>query len=302
MEKRGKKNNWKCFRVDDGGLVVCAPPSPSTGIAYQIDSDIEPRFILLPRNESLRINKDGKQLCKAMGGVMNYQNNQKRGQSKQVVSENKYCTVGARPRRSARGVEPGHYKMESGSSKEDWDIVVDGVKRGEQAFHQYMGTNVIRQIREARNVVEWERVRSSNGKEAKIFNGVAFGMNIHLRAHVDHDFTYSVIQVHVDGMEYGLYDKVVCYFCFPRLGVAVPIKPGDFLMINALEYHCVSSRCMEDVDVYCLSCYLKTAVVGGNDNKRVLTKEEEMCLMEFDALGKLETTRKTRRRCRELDV
>jgi len=43
-------------------------------------------------------------------------------------------------------------------------------------------------------------------------------------------------------------------------------------------------------------------VVGGNDNKRVLTKEEEMCLMEFDALGKLETTRKTRRRCRELDV
>ena len=72
-----------------------------------------------------------------------------------------------------------------------------------------------------------------------------------------------MIQVHVDSMEYGVDDKVVCYFCFPRLGVAVAMRPGDILVMNALEYHCVSSRCRKDEYVFCLSCYLKTAVVGG---------------------------------------
>ena len=49
---------------------------------------------------------------------------------------------------------------------------------------------------------------------------------------------YSVIQVHVDGIDYGLDAEVVCYFCFPRFGIAVPIRLGDFLLVNALEYHC----------------------------------------------------------------
>jgi hypothetical protein len=50
--------------------------------------------------------------------------------------------------------------------------------------------------------------------------------------------------------------------------------PGDFLLINALEYHCLSSRCNEDVDMFCVSSYLKTSVVGGNDNHGLLNKEE----------------------------
>lgn len=130
----------------------------------------------------------------------------------------------------------------------------------------------------------WERVKNSDGKGTNIFNGIAFGVNIHLRAHVDNDFTYSTIQVHVNEVEYGLEDKVVCYFCFPRLGVAVPMRPGDFLLINALEYHCVSSRCSDDDDVLCLSCYLKTAVVGGNDNSRTLSEMERDCLGRFDEI------------------
>ena len=69
--------------------------------------------------------------------------------------------------------------------------------------------------------------------------------------------------------------------CFPRLGIAVALKPGNFLLINALEYHCLSSRCQSDVDIYCVSSYLKTAIVGGNDTTRQLSENEVECLNAF---------------------
>ena len=122
------------------------------------------------------------------------------------------------------------------------------------------------------------RIKYSNETSSGIFNGIAFGVNVYLRAHIDNDFTYSVIQVHTDCTEYKIEDDVVCYFCFPRLGIAVGLKPGDFLLVNALEYHCLSSRCYTDVDLFCVSSYLKTAVVGGNDNKRKLSEREMACL------------------------
>jgi hypothetical protein len=49
-----------------------------------------------------------------------------------------------------------------------------------------------------------------------------------------------------------------------------------------LEYHCLSSRCDEEVDIFCVSSYLKTAVVGGNDNSINLSKEEEMSMKAYD--------------------
>jgi len=109
---------------------------------------------------------------------------------------------------------------------------------------------------------------------SSVYSGLAFGVNVYLHAHVDDDFTYSVIQVHVDSLDYGVDDEVVCYFCFPCLGVSVPLRPGDFLLINALEYHCLLSRCKDDFDLFAVSSYLKTAVVGGNDNSVPLSNEE----------------------------
>ncbi len=53
---------------------------------------------------------------------------------------------------------------------------------------------------------------------------------------------------------------------FPRIGVSVALGPGDFLLFNPNEPHCVSSRCRADDDIYIISSYLKTAVVGLNDN------------------------------------
>jgi hypothetical protein len=274
---------WACTRIQSGGLEVCHPPNTQTGIAYERRQG-EPVFMMLPREESLRINSDGSSLCAAMVGIMKAQGNLKRGKSKMVFSDGKYCCVGSKPRRNAPGVEPGAYKMANGVICENWDELIQSIKRGEHAFNAYVGTDGIRRIGEARKVVSWETPSTSSGKSGNVFNAVAFGMNVHLRAHVDHDFTYSVIQAHVNGMVYGLNDPVVCYFCFPAHGIAVPLRPGDFLLINALVYHCVSSRCRREDDVFVLSCYLKTAVVGGNDNKRELTEKEIECLGRYDQI------------------
>ena len=50
------------------------------------------------------------------------------------------------------------------------------------------------------------------------------------------------------------------------MAVALQLRPGDYLMFNAKEHHCLSSRCREDDQLYSISCYLKTSVVGLNDN------------------------------------
>ena len=264
---------------------MCEPQNPEIGLTYLRSDNKEAQFILLPRKEALAINSDGRKVCAAMATISKKESNVIRGTSKTVFGENKYCCVGAKPRRNARGVEPGMFHLK-GVAMEDWNTVVRAVKRCEHAFYAYSDTEVIAHIREARKIVPWETIQCINdgGKNSNptIYNGIAFGVNVYLRAHIDQDFTYSVIQVHVNGMDYGLDDDVVCYFCFPRLGVAVSMRPGDFLLVNALEYHCLSSRCNTDVDIFCVSSYLKTAVVGGNDNKRTLDSKEQKCQLAYE--------------------
>jgi hypothetical protein len=101
----------------------------------------------------------------------------------------------------------------------------------------------------------------------KYYGGLAFGCNLFLRCHTNNDFTMSMAQVHLKGKDqYTLADDVVVYFCFPTLGVAIPLQPGDFLLFNAQIPHCVSSRCKHTDQIMVLSMYLKTSVVGLNNN------------------------------------
>jgi hypothetical protein len=87
----------------------------------------------------------------------------------------------------------------------------------------------------------------------------------------------SISQVFLKGKsEYHLHDNVVVYFCFPTLGVAVPLCPGDYLMFNALIPHCISSHCKLDDKIMCVSMYLKTSIVGMNNNDLMLTPTQSL--------------------------
>ena len=70
------------------------------------------------------------------------------------------------------------------------------------------------------------------------------------------------------------------YFVFAEQGIAVALQPGDMLLFNPLYQHCLSSRTESfgDKDIFSLSVYLKTAIVGKHNNSLPLTEEEKRVL------------------------
>jgi hypothetical protein len=195
-----------------------------------------------------------------------------RGKKNHVFTENnnKYCCVGAQPGRAQKGVLSGLYRLKHGFESKDWDTLHKLLKRAEYAFDRYMNTDIIRHISCARSRVNFKTMEpspsSSQQKTGRYYNGIGFGINVFLRCHVDRDFTMSIVQVHIDDHIYQVDDKILCYFAFPRIGIAVALRPGDFLLFNPQEPHSISSRCRREDEIFCISSYLKTAVVGLNDN------------------------------------
>jgi hypothetical protein len=117
---------------------------------------------------------------------------------------------------------------------------------------------------------------NSTRSSCKYYSGLAFGCNVFLRCHTDEDFTTSIVQVFVNGKE-----TYVVYFCFPTLGVAVPLRPGYYLMFNSLVPYCISSRCNNKDDVIVLSMYMKTSVVGMNNNELEITSLQAILSKRF---------------------
>jgi hypothetical protein len=107
---------------------------------------------------------------------------------------------------------------------------------------------------------------SSYQKTARSYNSLGFGINVYLRSHIDQDFTTSIVQAHPDNHNYQVDDKILCYFAFPRIGMAVALWPRVFLLFNPQELHSISSRCGSEDKTFCISSYLKTGVVCLNDN------------------------------------
>ena len=68
---------------------------------------------------------------------------------------------------------------------------------------------------------------------------------------------------------------IVVYFCLPTCGKAIGLRPGDILLFNPLFYHAVSKRtkAYENKQAFVVALYLKTAVIGGSDNREKLTRK-----------------------------
>jgi hypothetical protein len=85
-------------------------------------------------------------------------------------------------------------------------------------------------------------------------------------SHINCNFTMSIVQAHIDNHDYQVNDRILCYFAFPRIGMAVALWPGDFLLFNPQEPHSISCRCRTGDKIFCISSYFKMGVVGLNDN------------------------------------
>ncbi len=232
-----------------------------------------PVFICLPRDESLGIMNNGQRICKAMQSCASTQcQSLARGTHNHVFMENgnKYFCIGAQPGRAERGVQYGLYRLKYGFSSKEWDSIHRVRKRAEYAFDRYMDTDIIQHISCARSRVKFKMMElspsSTHKKLARYYNGLGFGISVYLRSHINWDFTMSIVQVHIDNHDYQVNDRILCYFAFPRIRMAVALRPGDFLLFNQQEPHSISSHCKSGDKIFCISSYLKMGFVGLNDN------------------------------------
>jgi hypothetical protein len=94
----------------------------------------------------------------------------------------------------------------------------------------------------------------------------------------------SIVSIHIkEKDQYNVDNEPVVYFCFPTLGVAVPLQPGDFLIFNSLILHCVSSRCKQIDNIYVVAMYLKSSVVGLNNNDLPLDVKQSILSKRYRA-------------------
>ena len=293
--------------VVDGGCEMSPPIRPPHGIRWcpipvrdlhiedELCGDIGlsfPRidgtspFIRLPRQVSLEIIShvglpaiyDALSHCQKLRRVALCRSDGKRvftDFGKQVT----YACVGPQPSRISNLVLDNPPFLDALPQRQ-WEHLVWLMKRAETAFSLFADHCVISHLHHAKKLVPFKTFsptadNKSSTLSSDFFGGIAFGTNVFLRCHTDADFTMSITQVFLKGCpEYQLNDHIIAYFCFPTLGVAVPLRPGDYFMFNALIPHCISSRCYMEDEIMCTSVYLKTAIVGMHNNALELTEKQ----------------------------
>lgn len=285
---KGKKE-LKSLSIQNGDLFIPSVTDSQSGLIHRPENakmknpnSCPSPYLLLPRLEVIKRtgmihDNNVEKLWKALLAVEEcHRTSTARGVP--IYGEAKYIgCVGSQPKRAGRGVRESQHitKLQD----EDWNLIVDYLLKLEYLFTSYVDTEIIRLLRESLRLIHYPTI-SRKGHTLRpncnIFGAFAFGRNVYLPAHIDQDFTYSIVTVHLRKERYTPDDKVVVYFCFPRLGVAIPMKPGDVLIFNPQEPHAISSRCCEDDDIICMSAYLKSAVVGMNDNATSLLLKQQI--------------------------
>ncbi len=260
-------------------LYVPNNSDPTFGIAGKRIHGITPYF-LIPRAEllrqlpcSLKMSEvyDSLEECLLLKKVY-----LSRGKAKTVFGDPgvrvQYKCVGVRPSINTAEVIPYPSWSES-LGPVHWSRIMGMVQWAETVFESAVDRKVLQHICDAKRVVNFKTMSSPNFGSgfpipaAKYFGGVAFGKNVFLRAHSDDDFTFSVSLVLPKGLNcYRVDDDPIAHFCYPTEGIAIPMRPGDLLLFNSRIPHCISSRTKLTDDIMCISLFLKTAVVGLNNN------------------------------------
>jgi hypothetical protein len=141
----------------------------------------------------------------------------------------------------------------------------------------FMDSQEIRIIKDAIDLMQSETFSIPNiSQKASVYGAFACGVNVYLATHVNADYTYSATSVYWRGL-CNDDDKILCYSAFPRLGIAIPLCPGDVLFFNPNE-PCVSSCVQNADDISCVSLYLKSDNIGKHDNGIAISPYEEQLL------------------------
>ena len=156
----------------------------------------------------------------------------------------------------------------------------------EHLFEMYVDTDQIRLIHDAISLVDAKTFsissredsqQNKNGESCRIYGAFACGVNVYLNAHKDDDFNYCATSIYMR-MPIKNPRELWHFFAFLNIGIAIPLHPGDIIFFNPTEEQCISSRCCNNDDIYCMSLYLKSDNIGLNNNSTLLTPTEDIFL------------------------
>ena len=288
-------DNWRSIRISEGKHIrVVDTDDPEKGLIHRASNGVA-NVIRLGRKRALSILPengladfiDTIRACeKANGNTLLW------GELKKIFGDDgthppRYTSFGVQPNRNKPSITPVQLFMKKLKLKH-WDNIAKMMRWSEIVYEMMPDCIVLNHINAAKKVISFKTMKPSPSDKhqthAQYFGAIAFGNNVFfLHCHTDQDYTFSVMQVHLKGRDtYAIDEDTLVYFCFPTLGIAIPLRPGDFLLFNVTIPHCISSRCRKTENVISMSSYLKTAVVGLNDNRLELTEEQHIMLERYE--------------------
>ncbi len=278
---------WCCIRV---GMEIYIEDelNPQVGLTYSWINNALP-FIRLPQASALGIFGDCNltKIIYALDACLKIKKSY-RGDKKRISSDLgehiKFCCAGIQVSRNSKEVHD-HAPFMKNLSQHHWNEITWIMRSAEECFEMINDHQVLSQMHHAKKQVPFKTMTtpsSVGGSSFWCYASMAIGCNVFLPCHTDQDFTMSIVQAFLCGVKkYDVDDSIVVYFCFPTLGVAILLRPGDYLIFNPLIPHCVSSRCNHTQDVLLVTMYLKTAVVGLNNNDIDITQAQASLVSMF---------------------
>jgi hypothetical protein len=193
-------------------------------------------------------------------------------------------TLGLKPNRGGGGIIDSWPNM---TKRGDKFQVMKIMNACQEVANGYIKSEELRGIQVSKSILQWSEMHG--GAPEAVLPSFSVALNTCLSLHTDEDFFYSVLTTastkalkeNID--QYKMDADVSNYFVFAEQGIAVALRPGDVLVFNPRYHHCSSSRASayESEDVFSLSLYLKTAIVGKNDNSIPLNDTENELLGEI---------------------
>lgn len=196
---------------------------------------------------------------------------------------------------------------------ETYNNLVRFSRRLENVVLRYLPSHVIRHMARAKEAVDYQTMKGiglDSSEEPQFYSSIACGVNLVLSSHIDPvDFTYCA--VFAFKLDYGPRDKekTLVYFTFPGLGkkgMSVKMWHGQVVIFNAhqvcfgvatyiiciqfidldclFQYHSISSRKFLNDRVLCVSMYLKSSIVSGNDNSVPVTGAQEDLARDYEEM------------------
>ena len=143
-------------------------------------------------------------------------------------SQKIYLCIGSSAKRFKKGIHTSRKELDKFPDHHQRNVL-KYVKQVEHIFPQFIPSKFISQCIDgiALNNSPTLKMPTRSTLQPRIYADVAFGNNVYLNCHCDKDFYLSSASVHARNITLN---KILAYFCFPTLGIAIPLCACDQLL------------------------------------------------------------------------